>query len=136
MGNVSIILIWHVIKLRFGKLQELLPPAGLVFQSVNLTTVRVVRMMLRSGVSRGECVSWSMGKVEPQPSCQKESSVQRTWCQGNLIWANDCLREKWQDQDMPQKEQGGTAAENTGVVCRQGVVLWDAAILPLDLDVH
>ena len=45
MGNVSIILIWHVIKLKFEKLQELLQPAGLVFQSVNLTTVRVVRMM-------------------------------------------------------------------------------------------
>lgn len=74
MGNVSIILIWHVIKLKFGKLQELLQPAGLVFQSMNLTIVRAVRMMLRSGVSRGECVSWSVGKVEPQPSCQKESA--------------------------------------------------------------
>ena len=55
-------------------LQELLQPAGLVFQSMNLTIVRAVRMMLRSGVSRGECVSWSVGKVEPQPSCQKESA--------------------------------------------------------------
>lgn len=63
-------------------------------------------------------------------------SVQRTWCQGNLIWANDCLREKWQDQDMSQKEQGSTTAECTGVVCRQGVLLWDATILPLELDVH
>lgn len=127
MGNAPIVLIWHVIKLKFEKLQELLWPAELVFHGLNLTTVRAVRLMLRSGVSRGECVAGAWGRVESQSSCRKESSVQRMWCQGKLIWANDCLRDKRQDQDTFQKEQGGTAAGNTGVVCRQGVLqscLW------------
>ena len=63
MGNVPIILIWHVIKLKFEKLQELLQPAELVFHGLNLTTVRAVRLMLRSGVSRGECVAGAWGRV-------------------------------------------------------------------------
>lgn len=49
MGSVSIILIWHAIKLRFWRLQELLQLAGPVFHIMDQATVRIVRMRLGSG---------------------------------------------------------------------------------------
>lgn len=118
MGSVSIVLIWRDTT-QIWRLQERLQPAGPVFHSMDLTTVTVVRMRLRSGVSLGRCVSqsWSMGNGG-MTSTLPESDIQSTWCQGKLIWTNECLREE--RQDVSQKRQGNAAAENTGVSCRQG----------------
>lgn len=118
MGSGSIVLNWRDTT-QICKLQERLQPAGPVFHSIDLTTVTVVRMRLRSGVSLGRCVSqsWSMGNGGTT-SKLLESDIQSTWCQGKLIWTNECLREE--RQDVSQKRQGNAAAENTGMSCRQG----------------
>lgn len=55
---------------------------------------------------------------------------------GNLIWANGYRERNGKVRHAPKGARRYSRRENTGVVCRQGVVLWDAAILPLDLDVH